>query len=351
MPDVVLITGVSRYLGGAFARALSQVPDGPTRIIGVDVIPPPHRIGRAEFLRADIRSPMIGKILESSEVDTVVHMGVIATPIASGGRATQKEINVIGTMQLLAACQKTASVQRLVVKSTAGVYGSSHRDPAMFTEEMAAKKLPNLGFGKDSVEVEAYVRGFARRRPDVGISMLRLANVIGPRMKTAMTDYFRLPVIPTPLGWDARLQFVHEDDVASAMVTATLGPPAGTVNVAGDGIITVAQAVAISGRPFVAIPSPASRGLSTIFKRTGLIDFSPEQLDLLVHGRGLDTTRMRAVLGFEPAFSTRAAFEDFVYAAPRPLDSALHTLSGVVEDAGLRVNALGAALPIGRGRS
>lgn len=259
MPDVVLITGVSRYLGGAFARALSQVEGGPTRIIGVDVIPPPHPIGRAEFLRADIRSPMIGKIIEASAVDTVVHMGVIATPIASGGRATQKEINVIGTMQLLAACQKAASVQRLVVKSTAGVYGSSHRDPAMFTEDMAAKRLPNVGFGKDSVEVEAYVRGFARRRPDVGITMLRLANVIGPRMKTAMTDYFRLPVIPIPLGWDARLQFVHEDDVALAMVTATMSEPAGTVNVAGDGIITVSQAVALTGRPFVAIPSPASR--------------------------------------------------------------------------------------------
>ena len=348
MPDVVLITGVSRYLGGAFARALSQVEGGPTRIIGVDVIPPPHPIGRAEFLRADIRSPMIGKIIEASAVDTVVHMGVIATPIASGGRATQKEINVIGTMQLLAACQKAASVHRLVVKSTAGVYGSSHRDPAMFTEDMAAKRLPNVGFGKDSVEVEAYIRGFARRRPDVGITMLRLANVIGPRMKTAMTDYFRLPVIPIPLGWDARLQFVHEDDVALAMVTATMSEPAGTVNVAGDGIITVSQAVALTGRPFVAIPSPASRGLSGIFKRTGLIDFSPEQLDLLVHGRGLDTTRMRDALGFEPAFTTREAFKDFVYAVPRPLDSALHGMARVIEDTGLKVSNLAAAVPIGR---
>ena len=348
MPDVVLITGVSRYLGGAFARALSQVEDGPRRIIGVDVIPPPHAIGRAEFLRADIRSPMIGKIIDGSEVDTVVHMGVIATPIASGGRATQKEINVIGTMQLLAACQKAPSVQRLVVKSTAGVYGSSFRDPAMFTEDMAAKRLPNVGFGKDSVEVEAYVRGFARRRPDVGITMLRLANVIGPQMKTAMTDYFRLPVIPIPLGWDARLQFVHEEDVARAVVAATLGPAAGTVNVAGSGIITVSQAVSLAGRPFLKIPGPASRALSGVFKRTGLIDFSPEQLDLLVYGRGLDTTRMREVLGFEPHFTTREAFEDFVYSAPRPIDTAMHSAAGLAEDAGLWLRSVAGAIPIGR---
>ncbi len=100
-------------------------------------------------------------------VDTVVHMGVIATPKQAGGRSTMKEINVIGTMQLLAACQRTASVRSLVVKSTAAVYGSGAKDPAMFTEDMEPKHAPMSGWAKDSVEVETYVRGFARRRPDV----------------------------------------------------------------------------------------------------------------------------------------------------------------------------------------
>jgi UDP-glucose 4-epimerase len=61
-----------------------------------------------------------------------------------------------------------------VVKSSAAVYGSSSRDPAMFTEDMGPKVMPRSGFGKDSVEVEGYVRGFARRRPDVDISRLAL---------------------------------------------------------------------------------------------------------------------------------------------------------------------------------
>ena len=74
-------------------------------------MPPPHDIGRAEFVRADIRNPMIGKIIAQAEVDTVVHMNVIATPTHAGGRVSQKEINVIGTMQLLAACQKAPSIR------------------------------------------------------------------------------------------------------------------------------------------------------------------------------------------------------------------------------------------------
>ena len=211
MAKVVLVTGVSRYLGGLYARRLSAEP-AIERILGVDVIPPRHSIGQAEFVRADIRNPMIGRIIRQAGVDTVVHMNVIATPKDTGGRVTQKEINVIGTMQLLAACQKSDSVQRLVVKSTAAVYGSSPRDPAMFTEDMNAKSTPRTGFGKDSIEVEGYVRGFSRRRPDVEITMLRFANVIGPQIRTAITDYFAMPVVPVPLGYDARVQFIHEHD-------------------------------------------------------------------------------------------------------------------------------------------
>ena len=105
MATAVLVTGVSRYLGGRFARLLTAHP-AIDRVIGVDVVPPPHAIGGAEFVRADIRNPMIGKIIAQADVDTVVHMNVIATPMSAGGRVSKKEINVIGTMQLLAACQK-----------------------------------------------------------------------------------------------------------------------------------------------------------------------------------------------------------------------------------------------------
>ena len=248
MGQVVLVTGVSRYLGGLLARRLTADP-AVDRVVGVDVIPPPHDVGGVEFVRADIRNPMISRVIESNGVDTVVHLNVIATPTFVGGRTPQKEINVIGTMQLLAACQKSRTVRRLVVKSSAAVYGSTPRDPAMFTEDMGAKRSPSGGFGKDSIEVEGYVRGFARRRPDTEILTLRFANIVGPRIRTSITDYFNLPVIPVPLGFDARMQFVHEDDAIDALALGTTGAATGIVNLAGDGVVTVLQAAALVGRP------------------------------------------------------------------------------------------------------
>ena len=310
MAKVVLVTGVSRYLGGLYARRLSAEPEV-ERILGVDVIPPRHSIGRAEFVRADIRNPMIGRIIRQAGVDTVVHMNVIATPKDTGGRVTQKEINVIGTMQLLAACQKSDSVQRLVVKSTAAVYGSSPRDPAMFAEDMNAKSTPRTGFGKDSIEVEGYVRGFSRRRPDVEITMLRLANVIGPQIRTAITDYFAMPLVPVPLGYDARMQFIHEHDAVEALAQATTGPSVGIVNVAGDGFVTLLQCLAVVRRPIVPVPMSTAGVVGNIVRRSGLADFSPDQVAFLAYGRGLDTNRMRKVFAFAPTYTTREAFKDF----------------------------------------
>ncbi len=311
MASVVLVTGVSRYLGGIVARRLSQ-HEGVERVIGVDVIPPTHDLGEATFVRADIRNPMIAKVIEREQVDTVVHMNVIATPTFVGGRSPQKEINVIGTMQLLAACQKSPSVRRLVVKSSAAVYGATSRDPAMFTEEMTARRMPGGGFGKDSVEVEGYVRGFARRRPETEILTLRLANVIGPRIRTSMTDYFSLPVIPVPMGYDARLQFLHEDDAVEAMVLGATGSMTGTVNVAGDGVLTVMQAVALARRVPLPVLRQTTGAVGDLAKRFGLADFSSDQLSLLAFGRGMDTSRMRTVLGLEPRYTTREAFVDFL---------------------------------------
>jgi UDP-glucose 4-epimerase len=309
--QVVLVTGVSRHLGGRFAELIGAHPQV-DRVIGVDVVPPTHSIGDAEFVRADIRNPVIARVIGSERVDTVVHLNVIATPLSAGGRASMKEINVIGTMQLLAACQRTASVRRLVVKSSAAVYGSGPSDPAMFTEDTPARSLPRSGFAKDSVEVEGYVRGFSRRRPDVALSLLRLANVIGPRIRTGMTDYFTLPVVPTVLGFDGRLQFVHEDDALAALQKAVLSQGVGVVNVAGDGVLTVSQAVRMTGRPMLPVPMPAGGWIGQAVRRSRLADFSPEQIQFLAYGRGMDTTRMRRVLGFEPTWTTRDAFSSFV---------------------------------------
>ncbi len=286
--------------------------DSVERVIGVDVVPPRQDVGRTEFVRADIRNPIIAKVIASAGVDTVVHMSVIATPFGAGGRTAMKEINVIGTMQLLAACQKAPSVTKLVVRSTTAVYGSSSRDPALFTEGMEPRSQFRSGYGKDSIEVEGYVRGLGRRRPEMDVTLLRFANFIGPRIDTPLTRYFSLPVVPTVLGFDPRIQFIHEDDGVEVLRRSVLEPHRGTFNVAGADVLLLSQAIRRAGRVAASVPSPAVSMVGSVFRRAGLVDFSPEQMRFLQFGRGVDTTRLHDDFGYRPSFTTPAAFDDFV---------------------------------------
>lgn len=223
---VVLVTGVARHLGARFVAEIRRLP-GVDLVVGVDVQPPRHPVEDPDgpaapyrFQQLDLRRPAVARVIAEHRVDTVVHLAVSATGLGSTNRSSVKESNVIGTMQLLGACQKAPGVRRLVVKSTTGVYGSAPRDPAVFTERTQPKNLPGGGFAKDAVEVEGYVRGFARRRPDVAVTVLRFANIVGPGADTPLGEYFALPVLPTVLGYDPRLQFAHEDDVVAVLCRA-----------------------------------------------------------------------------------------------------------------------------------
>lgn len=314
-PQVVLVTGVSRFIGAHLAARLAADPDI-ERVIGVDTVPPPpdllRGLGRAEFVRADIRNPLIAKVIRGAGVDTVVHTSLSANPAQWGGRVAMKEMNVIGTMQLLAACQRSRQMRRLVLKSTTAVYGSSPRDPAMFTESMAPKALPSGGYAKDAAEIEGYVRGFGRRRPDVAVTVLRMANFVGPRIDTALTRYFSLPVVPTVLGYDARMQLLHSEDALAALEIATRSDRPGVFNVGAPGVLLLSQAIRRAGRLQLSLPSAMVGPASRFFRGTRLIDFTPDQMRFLNFGRVVDTDRLRDEFGFAPRWTTIQAFDDFV---------------------------------------
>jgi UDP-glucose 4-epimerase len=306
---VVLVTGVSRFLGARVADTLQADPSI-ERVIGVDTVAPTMPLGRTEFVRIDIRTPSIAKIINAAEVDTVVHLNLVT--MTSAARMKTKELNVIGTMQLLAACQRSAAMRKVVVRSSAAVYGSSGHDPAVFSETDEPVRPPSSGYAKDAVEVEGYVRGLARRRSDLTVSVLRFANFLGPHVDSPLSRYFHMPVAATVLGFDPRLQFVHEDDGVEVLRRMAVEDHPGTFNVAGDGVVLLSQALRRAGRPILRLPAPAVQTLGDIGRRFGgLKGFSPELLRWLTYGRVLDTEQLAGELSWRPKYSSDEAFADF----------------------------------------
>ncbi|MDH6198763.1 UDP-glucose 4-epimerase [Mycobacterium frederiksbergense] len=314
-PKVVLITGACKFLGGYLTARLAQNPLI-EHVIAVDAVVPSkdlmRRMGRAEFVRADIRNPFIGKVIRNGHVDTVVHAAGASYAPRSGGRATLKELNVMGAIQLFAACQKAPTVRRVVLKSTSEIYGSSARDPVMFSEESSARRPPGDGFARDSMDIEGYARGLARRRPDIALTILRLANMIGPAMDTALSRYLAGPVVPSLFGHDARLQLLHEQDALGALEHATVTGKAGTFNIGASGIIMMSQAIRRSGRVRVPVPRGALSAVNSLSRAARYTELDREQMDYLSYGRVMDTTRMHRDLGYSPKWTTNEAFDDYV---------------------------------------
>ena len=301
----VLVTGLSSYWGGRLAEALEASEEIET-IIGVDSRDPTRELERTEFVRVGTQHSLLRRIVEAAEIDTVVDTRLIVdSVVASAGRT--HENNVIGTMNILAACGgPDSSVRRLVFKSSAHYYGSSQDDPAFFTEAMERPHPPRTPLEKDLVEAEATVVDFAEKNPEVSVSMLRFANVLGPDVVTSHRALFELPAVPMILGFDPRYQFVHEDDVVAALAHVIHADLPGVFNVAADGVLALTEVIDLLGKRLAPVLPPWGTGLAaTAMRRLG-VELSPEMLEQLRFGRGLDNRRLKAT-GFGYRYTTREA--------------------------------------------
>src|SRR6266550_9226186 len=137
----VLITGLSSFWGGRLAQAIEHDPDVET-IVGLDTQEPRIQLERTEFVKADQSYSILARIVKATQVDTILHTFLVVDSSQMSGR-TLHEINVIGTMNLLAAAGAAdSSVRHLVVKSSTLVYGASYKDPTCFREDMARVASP-----------------------------------------------------------------------------------------------------------------------------------------------------------------------------------------------------------------
>jgi UDP-glucose 4-epimerase len=307
----ILITGIAGYLGTELARRLEADPEV-EYVAGLDTRPPRLGLEKTDFIEADIRSPTLAKLLPQTEVDTVVHNQIVRQPGPRTSSRAMHDINVIGSLQLLAACQKTPTIRAIVIRGSAGIYGVDAAAPQFFTEEMSRLYPLRTRFQRDVGEIEDYFETFSRRHPQVTCTMLRYQSTIGPSVDTQVTRYLSLPVVPTYMGFDPRLQLVHERDAIDAFVAAVKRPVRGAVNVAAEGTMGLTRMIRLAGKLSVPLAGPAFGPVVGAAERLGLFRFSPDFRLLLRYGRGVDVSRLIDEVGFRPAFTMEEAFADYV---------------------------------------
>ena len=279
----VLIAGVASGGGGRLAQALEADRDVEA-VIAVDGADPTMPLRRAEFVRVDPSSAAgLERIVRAARVDTVIDLTANPRVVAAAPPAG-----------------------KLIVKSSAHFYGCERGDPAFFTEDMRRSRPPRTARERAAVAAEAAAEAFAERHPDATVTVLRVADEIAPGLDSSIMRLLALPAVPAVLGFDPRMQFVHEDDVVACVLHAIAEDLPGAYNCAADGVLALSEVAALLRKPLAPVLPPLATGAAGLAARTLGLPLAPELLQQLRHGRGLDNRRLKAT-GYHYRHTTREA--------------------------------------------
>jgi UDP-glucose 4-epimerase len=305
----VLITGLSTYWGGRLAQALERDPAF-TAIVGVDTDEPTCALERTEFVRVGTQHALLRRIVDAARIDTVVDTRLIVDS-ATASPHDAHERNVIGTMNILAACGGADStVRKVVFKSSAHYYGCERDDPSFFTEDMRRPHEPHTRLESDIVEADDAVRVFAARNADLTVTTLRFCNGLGPDLRTTHSALLALPAVPGILGFDPRYQFIHEDDIVAALQHAVVHDLPGIHNAAPDGVLALSEVASLLGKPYAPLLPPWGTDLAAAGLGLLGVRLPAEVRRQLRYGRGLDNRKLKQA-GFRFSLTTRETVHAF----------------------------------------
>jgi UDP-glucose 4-epimerase len=294
------------------AQALEAEPEV-EMILGLGAREPRVPLERTEFVRSDQKYSILSRIVRATQVDTIVHTFLETNSVNVSSRALH-EINVIGTLNLLAAAGSAgSSVRQVVVKSSTHVYGSAETDPAWFHEDTQRTSPVRTRVERSLIEVESLVRDFTEDNPHLVVSVLRFANVLGTDIVTPVSYDLRRRLLPCIVGFDPLVQFIEEDDVVRALEYVTRHQIAGVFNVAGSGKLPWSEVASICNGYLLPFPPFRPRTFAAPLLRMGVVQFPPEMEGLIRYGRGVDTSRL-VDTGFEYRYTSAGAVESFARA-------------------------------------
>ncbi|MBM3675326.1 MAG: NAD-dependent epimerase/dehydratase family protein [Actinobacteria bacterium] len=319
--SVVAVTGISGFLGQQLAPRLEPVP-GVTRIVGLDVRESPRRTAHLEHHRVDIAGHDLQPLLAG--VDTVVHLAAVVDPIADD--ALMARVNVHGTRRVLDAAAAVGA--RTVIRvSTAAAYGAWPTNPVPLTEDAPLRPNPGFGPAVQAAEVERMLYEWQREHPDVTVTTLRAAPVLGAGAAHLWARLLTAPGRVRVRGEAPPVQVVHVDDVVSALLCVVHGEHPGVFNVAAEGWLGPdAVAALVPPATMPALPSEVLRRALARTWATGVGDIPLGVVPYLVHPWVVASDRLEA-LGWRPAYSIEETLMETVDAAPTSAMPSLRTIA------------------------
>ena len=311
---VVTVTGAASFLGTNLVGLLEEDPRV-SRIVAIDIKPPHTAQRKTRYYEVDFTQPTaearLSEIFAAERTDTLVHLAFLASP--SHGIAVAHELESVGTRHVLVAARH-AHVRKVVMWSQTVLYGANPSNPNFLTEKHPLQAPTSEPFYADKIEAEAEVARFAQKVPGAIVTVLRTAPILGPTIHNYVTRYLSRKLVPTMMGFDPLVQFVHEIDAIAAFKLAIDRDHAGVFNIVADGVLPLSTVIKLAGRFAVPVPHPLAQ---TFGAAMWLAHMSEAPPSFMTHLRFLcvaDGEKAKDRMGFRPAYTTREAVLDFTSA-------------------------------------
>ncbi|MBE7481061.1 MAG: NAD-dependent epimerase/dehydratase family protein [Polyangiaceae bacterium] len=310
----VAVTGACSFLGKNLIGLLEE-DERVGRIVSLDIERPTTAGQKTRVYDVDLTQPTAeertAEILAAERVDVVVHLAFLASP--THATAWAHELESVGTMHVLNACRRS-EVQKLVMWSQTVLYGAHPTNPNFLSERHPLRARREDPFFADKIEAENEALRFGKPGKGRVVTVLRTAPILGPTVKNYVTQYLSRRLVPTVLGFDPLMQFVHEADAVAAFKLAVDHDVPGVFNIVADGVLPLSTVVKLAGRMALPLPRPLATPLVNALWLAHLSEAPPALLDYLQYLCVADGAQAERAMGFSPVYTTREAVIDYASA-------------------------------------
>jgi len=297
---VVAVTGAAHDLGLALTARLAQ-SDRFSRVVAID-----DRRGDLTgviWRVVDIRDPaLVGRL---SGIDVIVHTDL---DLAAGSDSrARRAYNVRGAQTVLTAAA-AGGVRRVVLITSAMVYGAKPDNPVPIAEDAPLNADPDGSVVGDFMEIEQLAERSPRTNPGMAITVVRPAALVGEGIDTLITRHFEAPRLLAVKGCAPRWQFCHIADLLSAIELAAAGAVSGACAVGSAGWLEQDQVEELSGLRRIELPAGVTFATAQRLHRAGITPALVSDLRYVVYPWVVDCKTLREA-GWQPTVSNTEALE------------------------------------------
>ncbi|NNG01439.1 MAG: SDR family oxidoreductase [Desulfobacteraceae bacterium] len=309
----VLVTGAGGYIGRQVVAALAADPHKSTTIVATDIQPlaPDQQLDGVHYLAADINSPDLAQTLKEYSIEVVVHLAAVVTPGKNSDRELEYRVDVLGTQNVLGACVRSG-VRKLIYTSSGAAYGYHADNPPLLDENHPIRGNKEFTYSHHKRLVEEELARYRRKHPELGQLIFRPGFILGATTRNQITNLFDQPRIMGLKGVDSPFVIIWDQDVVGAILQGIYQDGTGIYNLAGDGVLTLAEMAERLGKPYLALPVWLVTAGLWLGKKLGISSYGPEQVRFLRYRPVLSNSRLKEEFGYLPQKTTREVFDYYL---------------------------------------